>query len=167
MEFCVSAWPLAACQSGVLLADVSKKNRYHFKHYGNYLGLSFQIIDDVMDILGDEEELKKEPGQDFELGEVTLPILYLLDEASKEEKMRIITLLRSQDPHSLLEIRKKIQQSHSALQKTEATAEKYLNRASKELSFLSHSRYKLALLGIINYIKQRSFKEKVSTASKT
>ena len=54
------------------------------------MGLSFQIIDDVMDILGDELELKKQPGQDFELGEVTLPILYLINESSESEKNTII-----------------------------------------------------------------------------
>ena len=42
------------------------------------LGLSFQIIDDVMDILGNESELKKTPGQDLDLGELPYHYYYFL-----------------------------------------------------------------------------------------
>ena len=48
------------------------------RDYGHYLGMGFQIIDDVLDFEGEEEVLGKPVGSDLREGTVTLPALYYL-----------------------------------------------------------------------------------------
>ena len=48
------------------------------RDYGHYLGMGFQIIDDVLDFEGEEEVLGKPVGSDLREGIVTLPALYYL-----------------------------------------------------------------------------------------
>lgn len=74
----------AAAMSAAILAGKDEKL---YGIYGRNLGLSFQIIDDILDITADEATLGKPAMNDFVEGKCTLPYIYLyeaLDEAGKE-----------------------------------------------------------------------------------
>lgn len=63
------------------------KEAEDYKLYGKNLGLSFQIIDDILDIVSDEKTLGKPALNDFKEGKTTLPYMYLykaLDEVSQK-----------------------------------------------------------------------------------
>ena len=47
--------------------------------YGEKIGLAFQIVDDILDVVGEEERLGKRPGADMDKGKVTYPALYGLE----------------------------------------------------------------------------------------
>ncbi len=47
--------------------------------YGEKIGLAFQIVDDILDVIGEEERLGKRPGADMDKGKVTYPALYGLE----------------------------------------------------------------------------------------
>ncbi len=53
---------------------------------GSFLGMGFQIIDDVLDFRGDEGVLGKPVGSDLREGIVTLPVLYYLQDSSRRRK---------------------------------------------------------------------------------
>ncbi len=57
--------------------------------YGWELGLAFQLVDDCLDIVGDEAEVGKTVGTDVEDGKVTLPVLYTYQRAGAELRTRI------------------------------------------------------------------------------
>lgn len=63
------------------------------KRYGGLLGMSFQIIDDCLDIVGDEGVVGKSLGSDLELGKMTLPVIRLAQTLSGEDKKRLQKLL--------------------------------------------------------------------------
>jgi len=68
-------------------AVLAGKNEEDYKIYGKNLGLAFQIIDDILDIVSDEETLGKPALNDYKEGKTTLPYMYLynsLDETSKK-----------------------------------------------------------------------------------
>lgn len=62
--------------------------------FGEKLGTSFQIIDDLLDLSGDEETVGKSLGRDLAKGKLTLPVIYYLDQAGSAEKASMLALLR-------------------------------------------------------------------------
>ncbi len=59
--------------------------------YGKNLGISFQIIDDILDIVSDEETLGKPALHDYEEGKCTLPYIYLAEALQGEERERLLS----------------------------------------------------------------------------
>jgi octaprenyl-diphosphate synthase len=83
----------AACECGALFAGASEGERKALQIYGHNLGLAFQIIDDLLDYLGDEKKTGKTTGNDFVEGKMTLPLIFCLETASREERQRLCFLL--------------------------------------------------------------------------
>ncbi len=79
----------AAASAAALL---SGKDARKYALYGKNLGLSFQIIDDILDIISDEETLGKPAMNDFTEGKVTLPYIYLFASLDDAGKQRLVSL---------------------------------------------------------------------------
>jgi octaprenyl-diphosphate synthase len=65
--------------------------------YGEDLGIAFQIIDDVLDFVGDSDRLGKQVGVDLREGHLTLPSLLAMKQ-SAEARAAIIDVIHSQSP---------------------------------------------------------------------
>ena len=76
----------AAEASAILVSKDSSK----YKIYGRNLGLSFQIIDDILDITADSKTLGKPAMNDFIEGKCTLPYIYLYKSLDDNDKQRLI-----------------------------------------------------------------------------
>lgn len=81
------------CAVGGVLGCSTKDVINRLKTYGLNLGLAFQIVDDCLDLIGDESELGKSIWQDMDKGKLTLPIIYLLKNANKKHRRRIVELI--------------------------------------------------------------------------
>ena len=79
----------AAAKASALLV---KKDAQKHAIYGRNLGLSFQIIDDILDITSDEKTLGKPAMNDFVEGKCTLPYIYLYHHLDEDEKTRLRSL---------------------------------------------------------------------------
>jgi geranylgeranyl pyrophosphate synthase len=66
-----------AATNGGAAAGGSRRHQRALGRYGQELGLAFQIVDDVLDYVGEEAALGKRPGQDQRAGRVTFPLLLL------------------------------------------------------------------------------------------
>ncbi len=74
--------------SGALLVGVDDKILLPLSHYACNIGLAFQIIDDVLDMTGTQEELGKTPGKDQKAQKVTYPSLWGIEESKlKAQKL--------------------------------------------------------------------------------
>ncbi len=93
--FALSAW------GGAVLANAPASAALNFRKFGNNLGLLYQISDDMLDVLGDSDTLQKGANQDFILGEMTLPFIYLVQLAPDGEKAEIVRVLRDRDQSRL------------------------------------------------------------------
>ena len=58
---------------GAMLAEASEKDMEIIRNYGRSIGLAFQIVDDILDIVSTTEELGKDAGSDVENGKATYP----------------------------------------------------------------------------------------------
>ena len=79
----------AAAKASALLVG---KNAAKHALYGKNLGLSFQIIDDILDITADEATLGKPAMNDFVEGKCTLPYIYLYHHLDTDGKIRLKSL---------------------------------------------------------------------------
>lgn len=72
-------------------AFLAGKDVEKYAIYGRNLGLSFQIIDDILDITADEATLGKPAMNDFVEGKCTLPYIYLYHELDADDKERLVS----------------------------------------------------------------------------
>jgi octaprenyl-diphosphate synthase len=78
---------MSACaRSGAKLAGLSEGDREALSSFGLSLGISFQIIDDLLDIVGTERSMGKTLRTDAGNGKMTLPMIILMQEMNPEEK---------------------------------------------------------------------------------
>ncbi len=73
----------AAVRSGAMLGGAERDPLEHLTAYGEHLGLAFQIADDILDVVGDEEAMGKRSGTDTERHKSTYPALVGLEEARR------------------------------------------------------------------------------------
>src|SRR5699024_8215056 len=69
----------SSCKLGALAGGLTLKQAHYLYQYGYNIGMSFQIIDDVLDITLTPETLGKPTGNDLIQGHVTLPVLYAME----------------------------------------------------------------------------------------
>jgi len=65
----------ASCELGAATSDAAANERSALVTYGEKLGLAFQVVDDVLDLLGDPSVIGKQPGTDLKEGVFTAPVL--------------------------------------------------------------------------------------------
>jgi farnesyl diphosphate synthase len=75
-EFC--------CQAGPILAQAGTEHQNRLKSYARDFGLVYQITDDLLDVVGDEEKTGKAVGKDKEQGKATLVSIYGVEGARAE-----------------------------------------------------------------------------------
>ncbi len=63
------------------------------KKYGKHLGCAFQLIDDYLDYAGDVDDMGKSIGDDLRQGKLTLPLIYLLEHGSSQQKTLITSAI--------------------------------------------------------------------------
>lgn len=79
----------APVEAGLLLAGADESLLRAGKAYGLHLGLAFQIVDDLLDELGDEAQMGKKLRKDQSVGKLTWPGVYGIDRAKKEAENQI------------------------------------------------------------------------------
>ena len=68
--------------------------------FGREVGVAFQIVDDVLDVVGDQATLGKPVGSDEEQGKVTYPSLVGLDESRRLARQHIDSALEALSPYA-------------------------------------------------------------------
>ncbi len=76
-----------ACESGAILGKAPEPARHALRAYVHDLGLAFQIVDDLLDVEGDEKEVGKKTGKDQAAGKATFVSLLGRDRARAQADM--------------------------------------------------------------------------------
>jgi len=78
----------ACIRCGGILGQATEEQVSSLSRFGSHIGLAFQIIDDILDVIGDQEKLGKDIGSDLNKDKATYPALYGLEESrSKAEDL--------------------------------------------------------------------------------
>jgi len=116
----------SAAYASALLAG---KDATAYGVYGRNLGLSFQIIDDILDITADSATLGKPAMNDFVEGKCTLPYIYLYEELNEKDKKRLVSShAKHVEEDETLWIKQKMKE-HKSVEKSFMLAQKLSNEA--------------------------------------
>ena len=148
----------AVCQLPVMWFGAETVCVEALAQFGNYFGTAFQLVDDLLDLTGEEFTLGKIPLSDIRNGKRTLPLVYLQDIISSDTaaKRRFSEFInadsgRESDAVWLSEL---IRDSGCA-DRTLSTASTYIARAKQCLEPFSDSRAKDALLNLSDFVIDR------------
>lgn len=122
-----------------------------FKEYGKNLGLAFQMIDDILDIKGDEKRLGKPVMSDFKEGKTTLPYIYLYE--ALEDKDKLKSLFKKELKEDEISWLKKNMSKTKALEKAITEAKEYGNLALNAIKTYENHK----LIEIIKTMIDRDF----------
>lgn len=146
-----------ACQVGAILGNISEEFSVALRNYGLSLGIAFQLADDVLDYLSEQDKFGKLKGTDLREGKLTLPLIIALKKARSEE-VRIIKdalIAREVGEGHLKEI-VSIIQKYDGISYTLNLAKRYVERAKGELVLFKPSIEKEALTALANYVIDRN-----------
>ncbi|MDD7408476.1 MAG: farnesyl diphosphate synthase [Anaerovoracaceae bacterium] len=76
----------AAAAAGAYVGGADGRIQHSLEHYAEQIGIAFQIIDDVLDVIGDAGKLGKNTGVDEELGKLTYPSFYGVEKSEELAK---------------------------------------------------------------------------------
>ena len=79
-----------SCAMGAICANTKRKDVENLSSFGKNLGIAFQIVDDLIGIIGDPKITKKPVGNDIREGKKSLPILLAINKAKGEKKKKIL-----------------------------------------------------------------------------
>ena len=144
-----------ACQLGALYSGASAETIAALTRFGRYVGLAFQIADDLLDLVGDEQTTGKSLGTDLEQQKMTLPLIRLMQQgpAGLAERVRQILLAPGDRKRELL--RPCLAES-DGLDYARRNAEDFAAKARKELACLPASASRAILEAVTDRVVHRS-----------
>jgi heptaprenyl diphosphate synthase len=147
----------SSCRLGAITSNAEPEYERALYKYGYYVGMSYQIIDDILDFTSSEKALGKPAGSDLIQGNITLPVLYKLKDASFKE--RLSELLETPQLINQEKMKKIIDdvRNSDAIEKAYKVSEMYLEKAYRELDILPKIPATNALRDIAKYIGRRTF----------
>jgi geranylgeranyl diphosphate synthase type I len=144
----------AATKSGAILGGGTAEQVEALSQYGELIGMAFQIQDDYLDVVSEEEELGKPVGSDIVEGKMTLMVVHTLSAASPEDKEELISILKSGD-ESNTQRAIDIFNKYGSIDYTRDIALDNVNRAKDLLDVLDDSPAKEALYDLADFMLQR------------
>lgn len=139
----------AACEIGGRLAEVSEDKIKALKDFGYYLGLGFQMTDDILDYMGNPEITGKKNGTDLFEGKLTLPVIKTLEKADDNEKSIITEMFKKKERNDDdLKVLKDIMVKYDIEKISEKTADEYINKSLNSLNIFEDNDYRKALIAL-------------------
>lgn len=145
----------ASAMLGAYFAGASPNAIEALRGYGEAAGIAFQIQDDVLDLIGDNNEVGKPLGSDIEQTKLTLPLIHFLKTAPDEHRRLLRSLLKGDEPDRAEKVRNLIAPSGSVAY-AQAVAENYVERAIRAIRVLEKSEAKSALEEAARFITRRT-----------
>ena len=152
-----TAYLFGGCaEIGGLLGGVPPERQAALREYGFSLGMTFQLVDDLLDLTGEEEALGKPVGGDLRDGKITLPIIHLLRHAGFEAEALIERIVG--DRHLTSEEWSRLQAllaEHRSIEYAYDRAVEFGESAKRHLRAFAPSPEREALAGLADYVLSR------------
>lgn len=144
----------ASMRGGARLARLSTDQSAALGHYGWNLGMAFQIIDDTLDLIGDEAVTGKTLRTDLSNGKLTLPLIYLRDKLNETDRQTWLGYLKDAE-HHIPEIIEWVKDK-GAIQEGLRQAANFAHQAQAALQSFPDSTPRKTLNAIAEYIVTRT-----------
>lgn len=142
----------AATELSAYLSNVPEATQAAMKDFGMLLGTAYQIYDDCLDLVGSEEQFGKTLRTDLEKGKLTLPMLYLLEEAGEAKRDKLQKRFIQQEALDL-HVLAGIADYEGAIERALECAAGLLDEGAACLTVLDDSPYRDALAHILQFLR--------------
>lgn len=142
---------------GGLSVNAPQENLHHLRKFGEYLGICFQIKDDIFDYYEDAK-IGKPTGNDVRDGKLTLPLIYALENSTPEEKEKIIKLIDDKDftNKNILTIME-FAHKKGGVKYAIDTMDDFVKKAEIELNHLPKNEINDTLKLCLHFVAERNF----------
>jgi octaprenyl-diphosphate synthase len=139
------------------IAGVTEEKKDALAGYALNVGISFQLIDDVLDFVADEVVLGKPVNNDLREGKMTLPLIHLVQKGNPEDAEKILWFVKKRDisditQDAILEILNR----YGCLDYTVSKAAEFAGRAVRHLDRFGDSELKRHLVRLPDFILSRN-----------
>lgn len=142
-------------QVGAITAEASESDEENLRLFGEYLGMVFQIKDDIFDYF-ETSDVGKPTGNDLKEGKMTLPLIYALEKTSKAQHKSILNIIRNKDyTADNLKLISQFVQNYRGIAYAEKRMDDFKELALTCLNSFPESSYKEALKNCLNYAMLR------------
>ena len=141
---------------GATVAGAGTEEEERLGEYAWNLGMAFQLIDDLLDFTAREKTLGKPVGGDLREGKITLPMVYVLEEATAEERGSIETVLRDRSYQSVpFEAIRNLIVKYRVVARVQERALQFTTKAQQLISTFPDSPYQNALYAVTDLVTHR------------
>jgi heptaprenyl diphosphate synthase len=143
-----------SCQLGAIASGAPEEVHRRLFRFGYNVGMSYQITDDILDLTASEEELGKPAGSDLWQGNITLPVLYAMEDPVLRANIERVS--EDTPAEKMKEVIAAILAS-DAIERSHRVSRMYLDKALEDLEQLPHNRVKKTLKNVANFIGKRKY----------
>jgi octaprenyl-diphosphate synthase len=142
-----------ATETGGILSLAPESSTQALKNYGRDLGIAFQVVDDILDFIGTEEELGKPAGSDLFQGTLTLPALILNERYPENNPVK--NWFQNRDKSSNIELAIKQIRNSSIVDECYKIAQGYCDQACQQIWTLPDNPSRKAFLELAEFVVNR------------
>ena len=124
--------------------------------FGLNLGITFQLIDDILDFTGDPKEMGKPVCNDLKEGKITLPFIHTLRQGGPAEQEQLRRLVKESDVANLARELLPLLKKYGSIEYTRKLARHYTLAAQKNLEIFPASPEKTLFLEITDILDSRT-----------
>lgn len=148
----------AACQVGAIVAGADESAKLNMYNFGLSLGKAFQIMDDVLDYVANDNSLGKNIGDDFQEAKVTLPVIIAYQRSDNFERVfwnKVIDIKLQEDGDFMQAL--KIFNKYNIIETCADIAKKSVDEAKACLSMVPKSVIRNSLMDVLDFCVDRKF----------
>lgn len=147
----------AATKAGAIMGGADEETVTALYEYGRMIGIAFQIQDDYLDVISDEEDLGKPVGSDIAKGKMTLMVVKALAESEGEDNERLLEILKEEDS-SQENVNEAIDlfNKYGSIEYAHNLALENIEGAKKAIDILEDSEAKDMLIALADFVVDRS-----------
>lgn len=147
----------AACQVAGVLAGVDETQEMALREFGLEIGTAFQLMDDALDYVADEEDFGKEKGHDLFEGKMTLPLIHAYSNSTELERVEISRIIEAEElVNQDLDYICALIDEKGGINYTRRKATERIERAKQQLNIFSDCEAKQALFTLADYVVSRN-----------
>jgi octaprenyl-diphosphate synthase len=131
------------------------KQRLALKHYGENVGMAFQIRDDLLDYVGRRNITGKPTGLDLSEKKLTLPLIYALAQAPKKEAKDILSMIKGGGKKASVRRVLEFVEEHDGIDYAARRAREFAEKARENIASFAESPAKTSLLEFTHFVVER------------
>jgi octaprenyl-diphosphate synthase len=144
-----------AAEAGAILSNAPEEHIQALSTYGYSFGMAFQIVDDILDFIGDEAVMGKPAGSDLRQGTLTLPVFYFLQSDPRAPELRRLMEEARINGRESVEKAVELIRSSGAIEAARAEAQQFIAQAKNALAILPSVPARDALVSLADFVLER------------